>query len=172
VPGPSLPGPSYLIHPSAWKVELSELRAEGILRSRRKSCDKRFLRASGDTYADVPRLLARHRDGGPGIHRAWVVASRARSAFSGSRRGDGDTGVSGVSLTGRSFFWFEVRWRRHARIGGGAGHRRFSRRPPVLGIRWFDACITIPLRGRAGHLIPPSEERRPGLLRAFIHRSA
>jgi hypothetical protein len=48
--------------------------------------------------------LARSRDGGPGIRRARVVASQARAAFSGSRRGDGNTGVSGVSLTGRSFF--------------------------------------------------------------------
>ena len=63
-----------------------------------------FLGARQDIYGDVPRLLARHRDAGPGIRRARVVASRARAAFSGSRRGDGNTGVSGVSLTGRSFF--------------------------------------------------------------------
>jgi hypothetical protein len=36
----------------------------------------------------------------------------------------------------------------------------------------FEACITIALWGRAGHLLPPSEERRPGLLHASIHRSA
>ena len=63
-----------------------------------------FLGASQDTYGDVSRLLVRHRDAGPGMRRAKVVASQARAAFSGSRRGDGNTVVSGVSLTGRSFF--------------------------------------------------------------------
>ncbi len=40
------------------------------------------LGASSYIYADVPRLLARHRDAVPGIRRARVVTSQARLAYS------------------------------------------------------------------------------------------
>src|SRR4028119_1686379 len=67
-----------------------------------------------------PGGAARRRGGGPGIRGARVVASQARAVFSGSRRGDGNTGVSGVSLTGRSFFLVRGSL---AAVGGGGGGR-------------------------------------------------
>ena len=129
-----------------------------------------FFEASGDTYGDVARLLARHRAAGPGIRRARVVASRARAAFSGSRRGDGNTGVSGVSLTGRSCFL----------VRGSLAAPRTDRRrsgPPMLKMKTTRFGYTRvgrlywdPVVGPGWPLSPPSEEPRPGLL-AFIHPS-
>ncbi len=136
-----------------------------------------FLGASGDTYGDVARLLARHRAAVPGIRRARVVASRARAAFSGSRRGDGNTGVSGVSLTGRSCFL----------VRGSLAAPRTDRRrsgPPMLKMKttrfgytrvgrlYWDPVVgpgwpLSPLRGRAARpssrLYPP--ERVEGRFR-------
>ena len=92
-------------------------------------------------------MLARHRDAGPGMRHAQVVASRARAAFSGSRRG---------------------RWE-HRRIGGaphgtllfsasgfacGATHRSAAKRATGVGHEdhpfWVYAGLTLVLQSRYG----------------------
>ncbi len=119
-----------------------------------------------DTYGDVPRLLARRRDGGPGIRLARVVASRARAAFPGSRRGDGNTGVSGASLTGCSFF--VVRGSpaepQPVPLGGGAGLQRSTQSTqgsPIWGIRGLGTRITIVVTGPGTPLFPPPRNGGP-----------
>src|SRR4028118_1671392 len=61
-----------------------------------------------DTYGDVPGLLARYRDAGPGIRRAkasGVLVSQSTIGVLGfSEGGNENAGVSGVCLTGCSFF--------------------------------------------------------------------
>jgi hypothetical protein len=129
-------------------------------------CNKCFLGASRHTYGDVPRLLARRRDGGPGIRLARVVASRARAAFPGSRRGDGNTGVSGASLTGCSFF--VVRGSpaepQPVPLGGGAGLQRSTQSTqgsPIWGIRGLGTRITIVVTGPGTPLFPPPRNGGP-----------
>ncbi len=123
---------------------------------RRESCNKRALGASRDTYADASRLLAPHRDGGPGIRRARVVALQPRSAFSGSRRGRWEHRRIGGVPYGTLLFLgarFTVRVSgRAARWRGGT--TTFYKKIPHSGTRVVDTCITISLRGRAGLLIP------------------
>src|SRR4028119_1550916 len=121
-----------------------------------------LLGALGDTYADVPRSSARHRDAGPGMRRARVVASRARAAFLGSRRGDGNSGVSGVSLTGRSFFL--------ARSSLAVPQPRRSATERADNVRHEEHpfgmyAVLLPVlqfhHGAGLATFPPSEERRP-----------
>ena len=99
--GSTTPSP-YSINPV--EVDSGNFVLRGFSEVRRRKLQQTYLEAAGHTYRDAPCSSARHRDAGPGIWRARVVASRARAAFSGSRRGDGNSSVSGVSLTGRSFF--------------------------------------------------------------------
>ena len=70
------------------------------------------------------------------------------------------------------FFCFGVRLRRYAPIGGEAGHWCWTGRPPVLGLRGIDACITISLWGWASLLIPPPRNGGPAFFLAVIHPSA
>ena len=133
-----------------------------------------------DTYGDVPGLLARYRDAGPSIRRAkasGVLVSQSTIGFLGFSEGGNEyAGVSGVSLTGCSFFVvFVVRGSpaepQTVSLGSGASLQRSTQRSPTWGIRGFETRITIPLQGRALHF-PPSKEQRPGLLYVPIHRSA
>ena len=113
-----------------------------------------------DTYGDVPGLLARYRDAGPSIRRAkasGVLVSQSTIGFLGfSEGGNENAGVSGVSLTGCSFF--VVRGSpaepQTVSLGSGAGLQRSTQRSPIWVIRAFITRITIPLRGRACLFFP------------------
>ena len=131
-----------------------------------------FLEASGDTYADAPRLLARHRDAGPGIRRARVVASRARAAFLGSRRGDGDTGVSGSVPHGTLLFLVQ------SSLAVPQACRSAAERADNVRHEdhpfWVHAALLPVLQFHHGvglATFPPSKERRPGLLAPIHPRS-
>ena len=113
-----------------------------------------------DTYGDVPGLLARYRNTGPGIRCAKVsgvlVSQSTISVLGFSEGGNDYAGVSGVSLTGCSFF--VVRGSpvepQPVPLGSGAGLQGSTQRSPVLGIRGLETRITIPLRGRACFFSP------------------
>src|SRR4028119_123401 len=89
-----------------------------------------------DTYGDVPGLLARYRDAGPGIRRAkasGVLVSQSTIGVLGfSEGGNENAGVSGVSLTGCSFFC-------GARFTGRASERAARRRSGTI---TFDTKVT------------------------------
>ena len=129
-----------------------------------------FFGASGDTYGDVARLLARHRAAGPGIRRARVVASRARAAFSGSR-------VPGGGMGTPAYRGCPLRDAPGSGFAGGATNRSAAKRATDVEdedhpFRVY-AGWTLVLRSRCGAglaTFPPSE-KRPGLLLAFIHPS-
>ncbi len=66
------------------------------------------IEALRDAYGDLPCLSARYRDAGPGIRCAeasGVLVSQSTIGVLGfSEGGNENAGVSGVSLTGCSFF--------------------------------------------------------------------
>src|SRR4028119_2500868 len=114
-----------------------------------------------DTYGDVPGLLARYRDAGPGIRcaeGAGVLVSQSTIGVLGFSEGGNEyAGVSGVSLTGCSFF--VVRGSpakpQSVPLGGGAGLQRSTQRSPLWGIRGFEPHITIVVTGPGTPLFPP-----------------
>src|SRR4028119_821256 len=114
-----------------------------------------------DTYGDVPGLLARYRDAGPGIRcaeGAGVLVSQSTIGVLGFSEGGNEyAGVSGVSLTGCSFFVARgsPAEPQSVPLGGGAGLQRSTQRSPIWGGRGFATRITIPLRTGLATFPPP-----------------
>jgi hypothetical protein len=113
--------------------------------------------------------LTRHRDAGAGIRRAQVVASRARAAFSGSRRGDGNTGVSGSVPQGALLFLVKSSLAVPQPCRSAAERADNVRQEDHPFLVYADLKPVLQFHHGAGLATSsPSEERQPGLLLALF----